>query len=103
MNVPSDTAPLITLSGDFNQISDECMLNFGLLSVVNMPVHRGHYLDRIYTPVPLYTNVKVVESIINAEHRAIITRAIRLLLLTTTNRLGLFIHGDAPRLNMLHC
>ena len=65
----------VTIAGDLNQLSNEELCSLGLLSIVNVPTHRGHCLDRIYTTSPMYSNVKVVKSCITTEHCAIIAKS----------------------------
>jgi len=50
------------------------MLSLGLLSLVNLPTHKGHCLDRLYCTQPLYANVKIVSSAISTAHQMIIAR-----------------------------
>ena len=66
--------PLISLSGDFNQLNHMDILSLGLLPALYAPTHKGHNLDRIYVSQPAYSNAKVVQSTIVTEHRAVVAR-----------------------------
>jgi Reverse transcriptase (RNA-dependent DNA polymerase) len=68
-------APIIILSGDFNQLDNSNILSMGLQAALYAPTHKGHSLDRIYTSEPLYDNIKVVKSTVTTEHRAVVARA----------------------------
>ena len=70
----STSPPLISLSGDFNQLNHIDILSLGLLPAFYAPTHKGHNLDRIYVSQPAYSNAKVVQSTVVTEHRAVVAR-----------------------------
>ena len=64
---------LIVLAGDFNQLSDqEVIERTGLSSLVTEPTRGESKLDRIYISSLCYQNVKIVNSVAKSDHRAII-------------------------------
>ena len=73
VNGKNDT--LVLLCGDCNQLCHDSLLDTGLQAALYAPTHRGHNLDRIYTNIPVYDNIKVVQSTIVTEHRAIVAWA----------------------------
>ena len=76
----SSVSPIIILAGDFNQLDNNDILNLGLQVALFAPTHKGHNLDRIYTSVPIYTNIKVITPTVITEHRAVLARSDSLLL-----------------------
>ena len=74
-SVLKGTECYVILGGDCNQLSNSELQSMGLQAAVSTPTHCGHYLDRLYTSWPCYTNVKVVHSIIITQHKAIVARA----------------------------
>jgi hypothetical protein len=70
--VTVDEGAIVILGGDFNQLNHNELTSSGLISVVNVPTHKGNYLDRIYTTAPLFTQVKAVLSTVNTAHKAIV-------------------------------
>jgi hypothetical protein len=71
----NNLAPIIILAGDFNQLRDTSLQAMGLINAVNVPTHKGHCLDRVYTNEPLYLAAKVVQSTVPTAHKAVIVRA----------------------------
>ena len=64
---------LIILAGDFNQLSDqEVIERTGLTSLVTEPTRGESKLDRIYISSLCYQNVKIVNSVAKSDHKAII-------------------------------
>jgi len=70
----SNSSAIIILAGDFNHLPNDDFLSLGLHSLVNLPTHKGHLLDRLYCTQPLYTNIKVITSAINTAYQMIIAR-----------------------------
>ena len=64
---------LLVLAGDFNQLSDqEVIERTGLTSLVTEPTRGESKLDRIYISSQCYQNIKIVNSVAKSDHRAII-------------------------------
>jgi hypothetical protein len=70
----SNPGALILLAGDFNQLPDQELIErTGLTQIVRQPTRGCNILDRIYVSCPmLYGIVRVVESVVKSDHKAII-------------------------------
>ena len=65
--------PTIILAGDFNALDDsELISRNALTSIVNRPTHGDNYLDQIYVNDLSYASVRVVESTVKTDHKAVI-------------------------------
>jgi hypothetical protein len=73
--IEEDDTAIVILGGDLNQLSHTALLEMGFISLVKEPTHCGHYLDRLYTTLPLYSMTKVVLSTVTTKHRAIVAAA----------------------------
>ena len=51
---------LVTIAGDFNQLPDNAIQNFGMLRVKTDPTRGNNFLDRLYTSEPTYDKVVVL-------------------------------------------
>ena len=68
--LPSAT---IILAGDFNQLSDDDVVQCtGLISIVPQPTRAASHLDRIYVTCPVYQTVRVVKSLVHSDHNAVV-------------------------------
>jgi hypothetical protein len=67
-----DSNAAIVIAGDFNQIPNNSIENIGLLNIVNVPTHLGHFLDRIYCSRVMYQHVKAVKASVFTKHSAVI-------------------------------
>ena len=64
---------IIILAGDFNQLSDnDVVQNTGLIPIVTQPTRAASHLDRIYVSCPVYSTVRVVKSLVRSDHSAIV-------------------------------
>lgn len=64
---------MITLAGDFNQLSDaEIIERTGLTSILHQPTRGASTLDRIYVSEPCYSAVRVVSSVVRSDHKAVV-------------------------------
>ena len=62
----------IVLAGDFNTLDDtEVATRGALLSIVDRPTRGTNMLDRVYVNNPCYTAVRVVDSAVKSDHKAI--------------------------------
>ena len=72
----TDTHPaaVIVLAGDFNQLSDEQLVErTGLTQIVMQPTRGANILDRIYVSSSLqYDAVRVVKSVARSDHQAVV-------------------------------
>ena len=63
----------IVLAGDFNSLDDtEVATRSALLSIVDRPTRGANILDRLYVNTPCYSTVRVVESTVKSDHKAIV-------------------------------
>lgn len=66
-------AASIFLAGDFNTLPDDDITErTGLSQIVRQPTRGGHILDRIYESCPTYSTVRVVNSVVKTDHRAVV-------------------------------
>jgi len=65
-------SPTVIIAGDMNRLPADRLVSLGLLSLVNIPTHRGNCLDRMYCNVPSYINIKVVSSLIRTAHAMVV-------------------------------
>ena len=65
----------IIVAGDTNNLNDDVFTDSGLDLCVHVATHKGHFLDKIFTLQPIYSNVKAVKSCIKTEHAALVARA----------------------------
>ena len=64
---------LVIVAGDFNTLNDkEFTIKTGLLSIVNQPTRGTSQLDRIYVSELCFDHVKVLNSSIKSDHKAVI-------------------------------
>jgi Reverse transcriptase (RNA-dependent DNA polymerase) len=64
---------VISLTGDFNQIQDTCIVDrTGLVPIVKGPTRGPSFLDRIYTSDINYENIKIVKSSVRSDHNCIV-------------------------------
>ena len=71
-NLVSDTSRIV-IAGDFNQVDNNAICtDLGLTNYVNCPTHLGHELDRIYASTSLPHTVHILDSAINAKHKAVL-------------------------------
>ena len=67
------TAAHIILAGDLNQMSDnEVVIRTGLTSLITVPTRLNNILDRLYVSDYEYTGVKVIQSVVTSDHKAIV-------------------------------
>ena len=69
------TCPMATivLAGDFNTLDDtEVATRCALLSIVDRPTRGANILDRVYVNTPCYSTVRVVESTVKSDHKAVV-------------------------------
>jgi len=67
---------LITLAGDFNQLTDRDIIErTGLSPIVHQPTRGASVLDRIYVSQPRYSVVRVVSSTAKSDHEAVVAYA----------------------------
>ena len=59
------------MAGDFNQLSDKDIQDFGMLREKTDPTRGNNCLDRIYTSEPVYDKIIVVASAVKTDHKAI--------------------------------
>ena len=63
----------IILAGDLNTLDINKLSELtGLTSIVKQPTRGENFLDRLLTSLPIYSNIKVVSSVIKTDHKAII-------------------------------
>ena len=64
------------LAGDFNQLSDDQLVERdGLTQIVKQPTRGSNILDRIYVSCPLqYDKVRVVKSVVACTRSALLNR-----------------------------
>ena len=62
---------LVAITGDFNQLPDNDIQNFGMLRVKTDPTRGINCLDRLYTSEPTYDRVVVIDSVVKSDHKAI--------------------------------
>jgi len=63
----------IVLAGDFNPLDDtEVATRSALLSIVDRPTRGTNILDRVYVNKPCYSTVRVVNSTVKSDHKAVV-------------------------------
>jgi len=63
----------IVLAGDFNALDGTDVATRGaLLSIVDRPTRGANILDRVYVNNPCYTTVRVIDSAVKNDHKAVI-------------------------------
>ena len=63
----------IVLAGDFNQLSDEAIIErTGLMSIVHQPTRGANILDRVYVSSDEYSTIRVVASTVRSDHSAVV-------------------------------
>lgn len=63
----------IVLAGDFNMLDDaEVATRGAMLSIVDRPTRGANILDRVYVNNSCYTTVRVVESTVKSDHKAVV-------------------------------
>ena len=66
----------IALGGDFNQLSDEDVIErTGFSQIILQPTRGTRVLDRIFVSRPIYTVVRVISSLVKSDHKAIVAYA----------------------------
>ena len=66
----------IVLGGDFNQLTDEDVIErTGFSQIILQPTRDTRVLDRIFVSSPIYTVVRVVSSLVKSDHKAIVAYA----------------------------
>jgi len=61
------------LAGDFNALDDtEVATRSALLSIVDRPTRGANNLDRVYVNTPCYSMVRVVDSTVKSDHKAVV-------------------------------
>ena len=64
---------LVILAGDFNSlVSDDITSITGMLSIVKQPTRGANCLDKIFVNELCYDGVKVVDSTVKSDHKAIV-------------------------------
>jgi len=64
---------MIIIAGDFNTLnSDDIVSRTGMLSIVNQPTRGPNCLDKIFVNEMCYDGVKVVNSAVKSDHKAIV-------------------------------
>ena len=72
--ITTDTSDsMIVLAGNVNGLSEnELVTRTGLSPIVNQATRGANCLDRIYVSEPCYSDIKVVQSAVTSDHRAVI-------------------------------
>ena len=71
-------AATIVLAGDFNQLTDENVIErTGFSQIILQPTRGTHLLDRIFVSDSIYTVVRVISSLVKSDHKAIVAYADR--------------------------
>src|SRR6218665_619441 len=71
--ISEDPNGLLLLGGDFNMLSEqEVIEHTGLMPLIDKPTRGPNILDKLFVSRPSYTNVKVMDSALKTDHRAII-------------------------------
>jgi len=72
--ITTDTSDsMIVLAGDVNGLSENRLITrTGLSPIVNQATRGANCLDRIYGSEPCYSDIKVVQSAVTSDHRAVI-------------------------------
>lgn len=65
-------AALIILAGDFNQLTDNEIIERTGLTLIHQPIRGTSKLDQIYVSEPLYCTVRVVTSVVRSDHLAVV-------------------------------
>jgi len=61
------------LAGDFNTLDDtEVTTRCALLSIVDRPTRGANILDRVYVNTPCYSTVRVIDSTVKSDHKAVV-------------------------------
>src|SRR6218665_1841172 len=64
---------LLILGGDLNALTEtEVVHRTGLIPLVTQPTRGNNILDRLFVSEPGYTNIKILDSAIKADHKAIV-------------------------------
>lgn len=64
------------LAGDFNQLQDRDVIECtGFTELVHQPTRGANILDRIYVSDEQYSSVRVIQSIVRSDHKAIVAYA----------------------------
>jgi len=64
---------MIIVAGDFNTLnSDDIVSRTSMLSIVNQPTRGPNCLDKIFVNESSYDGVKVVNSAVKSDHKAIV-------------------------------
>jgi len=59
--------------GDFNRLDDTGVAaRSALHSIVDRPTRGANILDRVYVNTPCYSTVRVVDSTVNSDHKAVV-------------------------------
>ena len=66
------TEAVVVLAGDLNTLSDEDIVaRTSFTSIVNKPTRGSSKLDCIYLSKPCYQSEKIVASVVNSNHKAV--------------------------------
>lgn len=64
---------LLILGGDLNALTEtEVVHRTGLIPLVTQPTRGNNILDRLFVSEPGYTNIKILDSAIKTDHKAIV-------------------------------
>src|SRR6218665_41352 len=70
--ISEDPNGLLLLGGDFNMLSEHAVIeDTGLIPLIDKPTRGPNILDKLSVSRPSYTNVKVLDSALKTDHRAI--------------------------------
>ena len=68
-----DPQARIILAGDFNALSEQSITdNTGLINIVNKPTRGPNILDEIFVTGINYPEIKIINSLVNSDHKAIL-------------------------------
>ena len=68
-----DPKALIVLGGDFNQLEEGAVVErTGLIPMIKNPTRGTNILDRLFVSEPCYTTIKILDSALKTDHKAII-------------------------------
>lgn len=71
--VSNEPQSRIILAGDFNTLPDQIISDItGLINIVNKPTRGPNFLDKIYVSGVKYLKNKVIDSLVNSDHKAIV-------------------------------
>ena len=63
----------IVLAGDFNQLPESAVIErIGFDQLVQQPTRRVNTLDRVFVSRPVYDTVRVVDSVVKSDHKAVV-------------------------------